>query len=130
MTEIVLQLIQEHDPFYYELLPYYVVVEDARGTPAATRRRIHAGFEIDIYGAKTSDELPPPDSSVALAASQRIVDTVALQTSDSCSIKVIPFPSIAVLDIRKRFQTQAMLRIRISHFRVSTNRPVHRKNAQ
>jgi hypothetical protein len=110
------ELIKEHHAFY-EVLPYYVVVEDAHGTPAPTRRRIHAGFDIDLYGATTSNALPPPDYAAASAGLQQIANTVAQDTDDSCSIRVIPFPSTVILDTRNQLQAQAKLRIRISHCR-------------
>jgi hypothetical protein len=116
MAENVSQLINEHRAFY-EVTPYYVVVEDAHGTPAATRSRIQAGFDVDIYGEITSKELPPPDYPLAIAVVKDIADAVAQHTNDSCSIRVIPFPSMVVLDTRDHLRTQARLRIRISHSR-------------
>ena len=116
MAENVSELIKEHHAFY-QVTPYYVIVEDAHGRPAATRRRVHAGFDVDIYGVKASKELPPPDYDMAIAGLQDIADTVAQHTDGSCSIQVIPFPLTVVLDTRDHLRAQATLRIRVSHCR-------------
>jgi hypothetical protein len=50
MTETLHSLIQERHAFY-DVLPYYVVVDDAKnGSVSITTRRVHAGFDVDIYG--------------------------------------------------------------------------------
>jgi hypothetical protein len=116
MAEDLQQLIKEHDAFY-EVLSYYVVLDNPHGTPAATRRRIHAGFDVDIYGTTTSHELPPPDYAVGYAGLQKTASTVAEHAEDRCSIGVVPFPSTVYLDTRNHLQARAKLRIRISHGR-------------
>jgi hypothetical protein len=73
---------------------------------------------VDIYGARPNAELmPSPDYASGYAALQTITEKVSLNARDCCSIEVIPFPSTLVLDTRNHHQAEAMLRIRISHYR-------------
>jgi hypothetical protein len=118
MSDNLRSLIKEHHPFY-EVLPYYVVLEERHGSFPAMTRRVQAGFDVEIYGVNIKGELvvPGPDPHYALghAQLQKIVEKVSHDTS--CSVEVIPFPSTAVLDSRNHAQVQGMLRIRISHCR-------------
>jgi len=101
MAEDIREVIEQHHAFY-EVLPYY------------TAQRIQAGFDIDVYGIKMSREPEPgPDYRLAYAALKKLVETI--HTDESCSVEVIPFGSTVVIDIRRQFQQQGMLRIRITH---------------
>jgi hypothetical protein len=62
--------------------------------------------------------MPPPEEyALAYAELQRPVETVSQHATDSCSLEVIPFPSMAIIDSRNRGQVEAMIRIQISHGR-------------
>jgi hypothetical protein len=102
---------------HYEVLPYYVLVEEKHGSRKdKIKNRIQSGFDVDVYGISDKDamELPPaPDYSVGYAEVKKIADTVP-RTSE-CSIEVIPFPSTAIVDASRKFRPQAVIRIRISH---------------
>ena len=117
MSDTLRKLVQEHHAFY-EVLPYYITLQENQRNSAATTRRIQAGFDVDIYGTETNNELAPPGPDYALghAACQEIAEAISHHHSNSCSIEAIPFPSTVVLDPRKHFQAQGMLRIRISHY--------------
>jgi len=117
MSENVCQVIQQRHAFY-GVSPYYVVREERpNGAPAATRR-IQAGFDIDVYGIKSSpDPEASPDYVLAYTTLQKMVETVLLHTSDHCSIEVIPFFSTVILDTRRHLQPEDILRIRITHTR-------------
>jgi hypothetical protein len=115
MSDDIRRLVEEHHP-YYEVLPYYVVTADGHGSPTATTHRIQAGFDIDIYAATTSSEMAPrPDYALGYAILQK--NAVSLDVSDCGSIEVLPFLSSFFLDAQNDFQPQAMIRIRISHWR-------------
>jgi len=109
------QLIKEHHPFY-EVLPYNVVIEDAHGKAACSTRRIQAGFDIDIYGLKTSDG-PGLSADYGRAYSMllQIVEETSRHTTNPCCIEIIPFGSTVFLDTRDNLRAEAMLRIRITH---------------
>jgi hypothetical protein len=46
-----------------------------------------------------------------------VAQTVACDADHSCSIEVIPFASTVILDTRRHFQPEGMIRIRITHAR-------------
>ena len=75
MVETLSSVIQEHHAFY-EVLPYYVVVDDANGGLSLTTRRVHAGFDVDIYGESPEKKLvipgPDPDYTLGYSELQKI----------------------------------------------------------
>jgi hypothetical protein len=111
-------LIEEHHA-YYEVLPYYAPAgHDHTTRPRAGMQRIQAGFNVDIYGVRTADDEPAPppaeEYEVAFVELQRIVDIVSEVVADSCSVEIIPFPSVAIVDGRDG-KVKSLLRLRISH---------------
>jgi len=105
---------------FYEVSPYYVVFDDRQdGVPV--KRRVQAGFDVDVHGAAPEDaglRLPPPrEYALGYAVLRRIVEQVACDAGESCSLEVIPFPTRVVLDARGHGKVKALLRIRISHWR-------------
>jgi hypothetical protein len=109
-------LIQEHHA-YYEVLPYYVVIEDGHGSPAANTRRIQAGFDIDIYGRNIENVLPSdsPKYAQGYAELQKVAERNSHEPGTTCLIEVIRFDSTIFLDTGNHLQPQAMLRIRVCH---------------
>jgi hypothetical protein len=120
MPEDIRLLIKEHHAFY-EVLPYYVLLEERIEGRPATTRRVHAGFDIDIYGERTTNDTswtPPPEKYwLGYAELQRIAETVSQHATGSCSLEVIPFPSSVVFDTRDHGKLEATFRLRISHGR-------------
>ena len=110
-------VMKEHHA-YYEVLPYYVLLEERHGSLSAMTRSVQAGFDVDIYGVSLKKEmtLPGLDPAYALGYSELQKLAEELPRDSSCSLKVIPFPSTAVLDPNQA-QMEGMLRIRISHWR-------------
>jgi hypothetical protein len=120
MSDDIRSLIKEHHAFY-EVSPYYVVLEERPvGRPAKTSR-VHAGFDIDIYGERNAADTSwtPTTENYALgyAELQKIAETVSQNTSGACVLEVIPSPSTVVLDFRDHGKMQATFRLRISHGR-------------
>lgn len=113
----ILQFIEGHR-VSYEVSPHYVILEDRPVRAGPITRRIQAGFDIDVYGIKTSPEsLPPPEYELAFEMLQSAAETILANTGDSCSIEVIPYASTVILDTRMHFQALGMLRITITHSR-------------
>jgi len=119
MAENLASLIQGHHAFY-EVLPYYVVVNDANGGLSPTTRRVHAGFDVDIYGESPEKKLvlpgPDPDYTLGYSELQKIAEELSRHATDSCSLEVLEFPATVFFDVR-RHAPEALLRIRISHCR-------------
>ena len=111
------ELIKQRHAFY-EVSPYYVVIEQSHGRPSPSTRRVLAGFDVDVYGARTSGEPEPsPEYGRGVEALRKIAKTTTDHASDSCSVEVIEFPSTVRVDTQNHWQEDAELRIRISHYR-------------
>jgi hypothetical protein len=115
MPEILELLVKKYRVFY-EVSPYNELIEEAHGSPAATRHIIQAGFDVDVCGLSNKDttELPPPgDYALGYAGLKEIADGVSQHASE-CSIEVIPFASTAFSEPHSS-RSEAVIRIRISH---------------
>jgi hypothetical protein len=112
-------LVKEHHAFY-EVLPYYLVLQESRGSFPPNSRRVQAGFDVDVYGVniKGDMEFPEgvPDYVLGYTMLRRIAEEISHGASGSCFLEVIPFPSKIVFDNRNQL-LEGMLRIRISHRR-------------
>jgi hypothetical protein len=119
MFETIRALIKEHHAFY-EVSPYYVVVDERQGRSPATRR-VQAGFDIDVYGAKVDGDavvMPPPrEYALGHAELKRLAEQISRDADESCSLEVIPFSSTAVLAVGGQAKVTARIRIRVSHWR-------------
>lgn len=118
VSETVQQLIEKYHAFY-DVSPYHLVVEEGHGSPSATRRIIHAGFDLDVHGLSNKSELDlPPSAEYAFGFSEfkKIADTVSSQAGE-CSIEVIAIPATVFFEAREQFRPEAVVRIRISHCR-------------
>jgi hypothetical protein len=118
MSHNVREVVQQQHAVY-DVSPYYILYEDRpKGATAATRRRIQAGFDIDVYVIKTSREPgPSPEYGLVYAALRDLVQAIMPRNGDSCIIQIIPFASTVFPDTRRQLQSRAMLRIRVTHGR-------------
>jgi hypothetical protein len=120
MADNMSSLVQEHHAFY-DVSPYYVLLDERPLGLPATTRTVHAGFNVDVYGVRTEDHepaMPPPQEyAFGCAELQKLAEKVSQHASDSCSLEVIPFISTAIIDSRNHGQLEAMIRIQISHER-------------
>ena len=120
MADNINSLVKEHLAFY-EVSPYYVLLDERPVGLPATTRTVQAGFNVDVYGVRTEDTepaMPPPhEYALAYAELQKLAESVSQHASDSCSLEVIPFFSTAIIDSRNHGQVEAIIRIQISHGR-------------
>lgn len=120
MDEKIRQLIEQHHA-YYEVSPYYRVIKDSPGTGAAETRMIQHGFDVDVYGIKTSHDrgLPAisPDYRSAARLLQEVAKTISSHSTDKCSIEITPFGSSEFLNPKDHFTASARLQVRITHQR-------------
>jgi len=111
MPKTIQELIGQHRAFY-EVMPYYIVVG---AKMQKSGQRIHAGFDIDIYGVKESiEQKPGQDYLILYEALQNLVKTLP-DIGESCLAEVISFRSTVIVDTRRHFQQEGLLRIRITH---------------
>ena len=118
MPESVQQLLKRYHAFY-EVSPYHVVVEQGHGSAAVTRRIVQAGFDVDIHAVSNKSELelpPPAEYAFGYGELKKIADAVSDRAKES-SIEVISFPATVFSEAREQFRSEAVVRIRISHFR-------------
>ena len=120
VSDDVRSLVKEYHPFY-EVLPYYVVLEERHAGLPATAQRVQAGFDVDIYGVRTKNDgpvMPPPEKyGLGYATLKKVAEIVSQNAAGSCSLEVIPLPSTVVFDFRDRDKVETMFRIRVSHCR-------------
>jgi len=109
------QIFESHQ-CYCEVSPYHIVTEDRPAGGAVTVRRVHAGFDLDVYGVKMSRAPDPPaEYWLVYNKLKELVDAVRHESNQPYSIEVIPFGSTIILDTRNHLQPMAMLRIRVTH---------------
>jgi len=109
------ELVKEHQAFY-EVTPYYLVLQENPGKFPPKNRTIQAGFDVDIYGVNNNKEplLPGPDYALGYAEVQRFAEEISRHTTDSCSLEVIAFPARVAFGGPSHTQPEGMLRLRIS----------------
>lgn len=99
----------------------YILINEGYGTRAAKTRRIQHGFDVDVYGIKTSNDrgLPAtsPDYAIGNAVLRELTETISSHSTDNCSIEVTPFGSTEFLDPKDDLQASAKLQVRITHRR-------------
>ena len=99
-------LIKDYHAFY-EVLPYYLLLEERHGSSSAVTRRVQAGFDVEIYGVNIKDEfmVPGSDPHYALGYAQlqkiaeefRIASTIPAHWRLFRSIR----PSSSIVEIRR-----------------------------
>ena len=116
MANNIRQWAEQHHA-YYEVSPYYVVVEEGHGSRSVSTRRIQNGFDVDICVATNGHGLasPGPDYALGYADLHEIFESH--KAADSGKIEVIPFYGTVFLEARNNFQPQTRVRLRISHGR-------------
>jgi hypothetical protein len=120
MTDSMSSLVKQVHAFY-EVSPYYILLDEKPVGQPATHRTVQVGFNVDVYGVRPEDNEPamPEPEKYALGYTElkKIAEKVSQHTSNSCSLEVIPFSSTAIIDARHRGQVEYLIRIQISHQR-------------
>jgi len=105
----------------YEVSPYFVVLDVRTFGVPPSRRRIHSGFNLDLYGRG-------PDHGSALSFQNGGIRAALNELCAACravvkpaaeyaSIEIIPFAATLVLNVKSHFEPEALVRIRITHTR-------------
>lgn len=114
MSQNLSELFKKHSA-YYEVQPYYVVVDQRQHGIESATTRVQVGFDVDIYGVVTRHELGRPAD---YGAACRTLDDLALRIMrqvPECSVEVIPYDSSVFLDTSRHLEEHGMLCIRITH---------------
>lgn len=109
MTDDVTSLFKERHAFY-EVATYHVV---------ASARRVHAGFDVDVYAARTNGTgpfMPPPDEYArASAALETVANQASQAAAGTCVVEAFSFPMTVTFGVRGHAgEPAAMFRIRIA----------------
>ena len=109
MNEDLESLFKRHQAFY-EVAAYYVIV---------SARRVHAGFDVDVYAARTDHMgpfMPPPDEyAQASVALETVASHVSQNAPGVCAVEAFLFPSTVTFGVRGHAgEPAAMFRIRIT----------------
>lgn len=118
MSENIRALAREHHAFY-EVVPYYLVLDESHGCDPEGAPRVQAGYDVDIVGARSdagAPMMPPPEKyAPAYADLQRMAAEVSQDAAGDCSVEAIAFPATAIIDAQSEGEVGALLRVRISH---------------
>src|SRR5216683_2105141 len=102
--------IRKHQVFY-EVSPYFVLLDLRNYGSPAVKRTVQAGFDVDLYGTAISHELSLSDGDgqmrLALDGLRQAAEAILPNPSDSCAIQIIPFETTLILDTRHHLQPQA-----------------------
>src|SRR5262245_20476401 len=109
MIDEVESLFREHHAFY-EVAHYDVV---------AAARRVHVGFDIDVYAARTNHAgpfMPPPaEYARASAALTTVANRASRDAAGTCLVEAFSFPTTVIFGLRGHpGEPAAMFRIRIA----------------
>ncbi len=104
----------------YEVHPYYVVLDQHPVHGPSTEQRVQAGFDVDLYGVLDTWQLPlghSEEAQLVVSYFESVAREVQSKAGHQTTVEVITDPESLSLDAHEHFRPEAMLRIRISHFR-------------
>src|SRR5579862_2326246 len=103
----------------YEVSPYFVVLDVRTLGVPPSQQRVQAGFDIDLYGngfdhgsAHSFENGELRTTLNELCAACRAVVAPA---TESCRIEIIPLEATLILNVKRHFEPEALVRIRITH---------------
>ena len=104
----------------YEVRPYYVVLDQRPAGASPLERRVHAGYDVDLYGTLETSQLPLYGSDEGRRSVDYLVSVareIESKVGQRCTVEIIPCSDLIILDTQHHFRPEAMFRIRISHDR-------------
>jgi hypothetical protein len=104
----------------YEVAPYYVVLDQRAPGKSPVSTRIHAGYEVNVYGSgflggdglSFENNEPQHTMDDLSAACRWVVDHAA-----NADIEVIPDEESLVFNVHSHMDPEAVVCIRITHSR-------------
>ena len=105
----------------YEVSPYFVLLDRRTFGVPASQRRIHAGFDVDLYGngfdhgaalSFENGELRETLNELGAACRE-----AAAHAADYSRIEIIPWNATLVLNGKSHLEPEALVTIRITHSR-------------
>ena len=105
----------------YEVSQYFVIADDRTYGRPPIQRRIPAGFDLDLYAAGPNHgsvlsfqdgELRKTLDELSAACAEAIA-----HVRENSRFEIFPFEGSLILDVKRHFEPEALVRIRITHFR-------------
>jgi hypothetical protein len=105
---------------FYEVRPYYVVLDERPAGAPRIEQKVQAGFDVNLYGILQTSQFPvfhTEDGRLVLDYFGSVAREIQATAGHGCTVELMPETDSVVRDTRRHFQPEAMLRIRISHDR-------------
>ena len=105
----------------YEVSPYFVLLDRRTLGAPPSQRRIHAGYDVELYGNGFDDggalsfensELRETLNELEAACREAVA-----HAADYSRIEIIPWDATLVLNVKSHLEPEALVTIRITHSR-------------
>ena len=99
--------------------PYHILHEQRVLGRTNTVRRIHAGFDIAVYGIVEGFHDPAQfdDSALGYETLRDLAASATALAEGACKAELIRLDSTMIIDTKRHFQPEAKLGIRVTHSR-------------
>ena len=105
---------------WYEVRPYYVVLDQRPPGASLIQRKLQSGFDVNLYAVLQTAQFDldrNQDARMVRSRFSSAAKEIQSQVGQNCTVEVIPYGESVILDTHEHFQPEAMLQIRISHCR-------------
>ena len=105
----------------YEVSPYFVVLDRRTLGAPPSLRRIHAGYDVELYGDGFDERAALTVGNAELRETLNELEAACRETAahaaDYSRIDIIPWNATLVLNVKSHLEPEALVTIRITHFR-------------
>jgi hypothetical protein len=105
---------------WYEFRPHYVVVDQRPPGGPPVRRMLQAGFDVDLYAEFQIEQFGLDHDQKAHEVRsyfESVAKEIETQVGQQCTVEIMPYRDMVILDTHDHFQPEAMLQIQIGHCR-------------
>ena len=105
---------------WYEVRPHNIVVDQRPPGAPPIQRMLQAGFDVDLYAVLTNEQFGLDRNQKARdvrAYFESAAREIQMQVGQECTIEILPYRDMVILDTYDHFQPEAMLQIQIGHCR-------------
>ena len=105
---------------WYEFRPHYVVVDQRPPGASPVERMLPTGFDVDLYAELQTEQFQrdhDPKSQEVRAYFESLAKEIQTQVGQQCTVEILPYRDIVILDTQDHFHPEAMLQIQIGHCR-------------
>jgi hypothetical protein len=105
---------------WYEFRPHYVIVDQRPPGAPSVQRIIPAGFDVDLYAQFETEQFGLDRDGKAHEVRtyfESAAKEIQAQVGQQCTVEIMPYRDMVILDTHEHFQLEAMLQIQIGHCR-------------